>query len=351
MIDKYVKISVKDTSLGSVYILNSNQSSISLGYPCSDPDKCTPYEVEVQRGYYLFECWGSAGNTWKAASKQYNSTPGYGGYVSGRLRVYQVTKFYVYIGNIGLFNAVKECSTTYYGLPPGGATDVRLNSSEKWWDMQSLISRIMVAAGGGGAEWRYSKGGNGGGIEGGESISGKDHEGKYGVYNETCPGAKQDSGSECPTYTSGIVDFQAATGVFGSAGNPSPYYYNDHLDYGGFGGGGYYGGSSYAYTFAGSGGSSFVSGHKGCNAVRNNTEKIEHTGEPYHYSGIIFNHTKIISGGDVMPLPESSGYGLHFGEGAFRITLLFKQQTICQSNLFFHHLRSFIMIFFIGKVK
>mgnify|MGYP003762511417 CR=1 FL=1 len=57
--------------------------------------------------------------------------------------------------------------------PCGGATDVRLVSTEEWYDNVSQISRIMVAAGGGGAEWAGFKGGNGGEIVGGSGYYGR----------------------------------------------------------------------------------------------------------------------------------------------------------------------------------
>ena len=329
MIEKFVQIRLKDDIANDTNKINYSYNSITLGYPCINSQKCTPYIVEVQQGYYLFECWGSVAGTWRSEDGASRSTPGYGGYTSGRLYIKQNMTFYVYIGNTGYFNAIKELTETKDIALPGGATDVRLNSSENWWDNSSLISRIMVAGGGGSSEWPLSIGGNGGGIIGGESTSGKDHKGNNGTFPATCPGANQTSGSICPEYNHTSHDGIPASGTFGSAGIPQPINKSNppSLDYGGLGGGGYYGGTSYVYAFAGSGGSSYVSGHKECNSVTNNSTEIIHSGSPNHYSDIIFENPKIITGGETMPLPYHPQQGNHTGEGAFRITLLLTGPT------------------------
>ena len=323
MINKYVSVSLKDQDLGASKFFPLSSSSFYLKYPCSDKQKCTPYIITLERGYYLFECWGSVGGKW--TWENYQSTPGYGGYTSGELFIQSRTTFYVYIGNTGFFNAVKgfdEIAQNVYGAP-GGATDVRLVASDNWWDTQSLISRIMVAAGGGGSEWTASIGGNGGGIVGGESTSGKSDL-SYEAYPEKCPGASQTSGSTCRIFFEGANSFP---GTFGSAGIPT----TSDDDYGGFGGGGYYGGTSYYIAFGGSGGSSYISGHHGCNSVENSTT-IKHTGSPYHYSDFVFRRTIMIPGGNTMPLPSSMEEGYNYGEGAFRLTLLF-QNLQCTSQI------------------
>ena len=318
MINNFVKVSLQDPSKGEIKETFQTRNSIVLDYPCTNSHVCTPYVLDLSKGVYKFECWGSLGQQWVSMS-----TPGLGAYTSGILYVPKPTKFFVYIGNTGFFNAVKEMESSVRGCYPGGATDVRLNYSEKWWDNYSLISRIMVAAGGGGAEWQASIGGNGGTINGGESISATETLGPN-VHDEHCPGAQQTSGSECPTfstsYNGGMIQCVAVSGSFGYARKMNPISMND---YGAFGGGGYYGGTSYQYTYAASGGSSFISGHKGCDAVKNQYETIEHTGHPFHYSGFVFTNTKMISGNETMPLPNSIYEpGLHSGKGAFRITIL-----------------------------
>ena len=319
MINEYVSISLKDPNLGNLQYFPLSSSSFYLKYPCSDKDKCTPYVITLERGYYLFECWGSAGGIWGSGNSK--STPGYGGYTSGELFIQSRTTFYVYIGNSGFFNAVKglEKRPAEFSIGvPGGATDVRLITSDKWWDVQSLISRIMVAAGGGGTEWAASIGGNGGGINGGESTSATSPNGKE-TFQEKCSGAGQTSGTQCTSFSYKYTDADPYSGSFGSAGVPT----KSNNDYGGFGGGGYYGGTSYYYAFGGSGGSSYISGHSGCNSVENSTT-IKHTNSPYHYSDFVFRHTNMISGRNAMPLPFNNEHGIHSDEGAFRLTLLFR---------------------------
>ena len=146
MIKNFVKISLKDSSKGQIQETIQTRKSIVLNYPCSDSHECTPYFLDVSKGVYKFESWGSIGGQWGT------SKPGLGGYTSGKLFVPKPTTFYVYIGNVGYFNAVKDMKKDASGEYPGGATDVRLTYSDNWWDNYSLISRIMVSAGGGRAE-------------------------------------------------------------------------------------------------------------------------------------------------------------------------------------------------------
>ena len=318
-IKNYIKYSLKDSSEDAKINSIERKHSIILRYPCTGTSICTPYTLEVKPCVYKLECWGSKGQRYYQISH-----PGLGAYTKGTILLTKPTKLYVYIGASGLYNSMRNKISANSALSGGGATDVRLNASDSWYDSYSLLSRIMVAAGGGGAEWA-SYGGNGGTLEGGSSISSK----IWNVtvpYDEKCKGATQTSGSVCPAYKSGSTNFSPSTGEFGSAG-----YVENSDDYGGFGGGGYYGGSSYPYSFAGSGGSSFISGYKNCSAVKNKLP-IEHTGIPYHYSGNIFFDTEMISGNETMPLPLTSFskgiYDDNIG-GAFRITLISYNKCSC----------------------
>ena len=336
---------IENEDLGKVKFLRKESKSISLSYPCEDAHICTPYVLEIKRGVYRFECWGSIGQSWDSLSK-----PGKGGYTSGTIYIERDSKFYVYIGTTGFFNAVKEMEEGVTGLHPGGATDVRLNKSDNWWDFESLKSRIMVAAGGGGAEWSASIGGNGGGLNGGESISAKTRNGTE-IQEQRCPGSSQTSGSACDplkAYIEGTPSFNSSIGEFGSAGKTT-YVKTPNIpqDYGGFGGGGYYGGTSYEYSFAGSGGSSFISGHEGCNSIDSQSTEtnITHTGDSIHYSRLHFSNTHMISGNASMPLPTSHSNNIHSETGAFRITLLLVSQTCsCSLNTYRYSLLFSIFI-------
>ena len=351
MIKNFVKISLKNSSEKIVEEIQTRKSLV-LNYPCSNSHSCTPYVIELSKGVYKFECWGSKGGGWSSSAiTSQKSTPGLGGYTAGNLFVQKPTKFFVYIGNVGFFNAAKEMTHSLNGAFPGGATDVRLNYSENWWDNYSLISRIMVAAGGGGAEWAASIGGNGGGLIGGESTSADSSTGS-GVFEDRCQGATQTNSSNCVTFEIFVNDVftpcSAVPGQFGSSTIPDPIIHSgDVSDWGGFGGGGYYGGTSYQYTFAGSGGSSFISGHEECNAVKDQTEVIEHTNTPFHYSGFVFTNTEMISGNETMPLPtDPTKRGTYNGEGAFRITILFYHyQCTYKRSLYASFFQNLLFIF------
>ena len=308
MLKRLLKYSVLDETIGKLKVIEKT-SSLTFKYPCDNSIVCTPYKLVLNPGVYKFECWGSIGQQWGGVSK-----PGKGAYTRGTIFIPKTREMYVYVGANGLFNSMKE-ATKIKGILGGGATDVRLEKSSNWWDLQSLKSRIMVAAGGGGAEWKNSIGGNGGELTGNYSISAKYNTNEAPIFDEKCEGATQTSGTSCPN----LGMYESRTGSFGSAGvldSNSP-------DWGGSGGGGYYGGSSYNYSFAGSGGSSFISGHKGCNAV-NESEGIQHANSPNHYSGFVFTETEMIGGNKTMPLPFSSSQGIWESQegGAFRITLI-----------------------------
>ena len=321
MINHFAQVSLYKDGLGKIVRSKETKKSFVLSYPCDD-NKCTPYVLKLKPSVYKFECWGSSSQEWIA--DQSKSIPGFGGYTSGFLYVHHPTTFYVYVGQQGFFNTMKgKEDSPFIDSLPGGATDVRLNASENWWDTSSLISRIMVAAGAGAAEWGNSIGGHGGGIEGGNSS--------YRL--QPCAGATQISGSKCDPILHNQVLHTPSTGSFGSAGIIEPVSTND---YGAIGGGGYYGGTSYPYTFAGSGGSSFISGHEGCDAVKEQIDPIEHTGQPNHYSGFVFKNTEMISGNNSMPVPTSlTERRIYKDLGAFRLTLIYYQyHCTCQKATF-----------------
>ena len=332
LIKNFVKFSLLKQIVNSSIQSTESSRQIVLKYPCFDSSTCTPYKLSVKTGTYRIECWGSKGKMQLTTL----SHPGFGAYTEGIISIKKARTFYVYVGEKGPFNSVRNIENKYNRYIGGGATDVRLNSAEEWHDKISLISRIMVAAGGGGAEWGLSFGGNGGGLTGGASISSKNNP-ATAQFDEKCDGATQTGGSSCPEYPYGSTKYRAYEGEFGSAGVTQGV-----TDYGGFGGGGYYGGSSYQFSFAGSGGSSFISGHEGCNSVYN-SETIQHTGTPYHYSGLIFYDTLMIPGNNTMPLPDG-GFGVFDDDrgGAFRITLLAYNGISCRRKE-----PSFSFVFFI----
>ena len=314
MIKNFVKFELSDPGKGTTNATHTRKS-LTLKYPCTNKVICTPYKLTLKPGTYKIECWGSKGTSWSTPPY-----PGKGAYTKGSISIFNKTDFYVYVGASGLFNSYKNNSSLNSSNPGGGATDVRLVYSDKWSDLQSLKSRIMVAAGGGGVEWSKAIGGNGGELEGGESTS---FNVNGSVIDEKCKGGTQTSGSNC---SKNGIHGNPYAGKFGEAGS----FQSKLNDWGGLGGGGYYGGTSYDYAYAGSGGSSFISGHYGCKAIKRREESIiEHSEESFHYSGYVFSNTKMISGNKTMPLPSGKEGKWDEIDGAFRITLIsFDQRTL-----------------------
>ena len=156
-------------------------------------------------------------------------------------------------------------------------------------DKESLISRIMVAGGGGGADSHTSypdysgDGGNGGTLYGEMAQKMTNACYKYGESGtQTYGGYSIKCSSSYATINSGY---------FGRGGT------NNHSG----GGGGYYGGGSGQHTSAG-GGSSYISGYAGVNSVKESTT-ITHNNQTIHYSGKYFVGGKMLSGTN-----ENNGY-------------------------------------------
>ena len=302
MISRFVKYSYKNNALANSGNIKHTRKSITFNYPCTSRSSCTPISLIVRPGVYKFECWGAKGGLWEFKGFA-PSIPGLGAYTSGEIVIHKTTQFYVYIGSTGHFNCVRDDMYEISGITGGGATDVRLVSTNNWYDNESLISRIMVAAGGAGSEWANVVGGNGGELVGGSGIyAGKE-----------CKGASQTSGSsECSSFSYS----DPYPGTFGVAGIPA-----SSSDHGGIGGGGYYGGTSYNCAYSGSGGSSFISGHKGCIAVKDSSSPIIHSDYNIHYSNLVFFNTEMIGGNKIATLPTGEKGIWNSTLGAFKITI------------------------------
>ena len=85
MMKNFIKISLKDSTKGQIQRTIQTQKSIVLNYPCKNKHVCTPYVLELSKGVYKFECWGSKGDQ--------NSKSGLGAYTSGTLFVPKRTNF------------------------------------------------------------------------------------------------------------------------------------------------------------------------------------------------------------------------------------------------------------------
>ena len=227
-------------------------------------------QIDLPEGEYKFDCWGASGLT---NGPNYPALlPGYGGFASGILELKEPLTLYLYIGGSGdPFNANKNYTTRT--TRSGGATDIRLVQGV-WYHPASLNSRIIVAGGGGAGlmDRGVYNGGDGGGLEGAPG------QGSYGGSAGTQTGNKAND--------SGWMGYPGSLGSGGAGGDAS---------YGGAGG--YYGGGgSYwlSYHPMGSGGgSSFISGMEGCDAI---DADGKHTGQPVHYSGLFFTETETQSG-------------------------------------------------------
>ena len=167
MISNFVKYELSDSEKGEVKAAKARKT-LTLKYPCSSTATCTPYKLTLSPGAYQFECWGS-----KGSYVQNPSYPGKGAYTKGTIAFFKKTEVYVYVGATGFFNSYKNETKMPSGAfgTGGGSTDVRLKFSAEWYENESLASRIMVAAGGGGVEWKHAIGGNGGELTGETSTS------------------------------------------------------------------------------------------------------------------------------------------------------------------------------------
>jgi len=275
--------------------------------------------VVSSSGYYKLEAWGAQGGHYDDSNYG-----GKGAYTSGEIYLEKGTKLYVYVGgqgpaivdytNIGGYNGggYSGNHTSAYSSGGGGSTDFRLVGGA-WNDFESLKSRIMVAAGGGGSAYeptgvQITWGGYGGALVGGNGD---------GTYNSvTSTGATQTS-----TGTGRTTDYIGFFG-FGLQSNTDGY--------GGGAGGGYYAGVN-GHGKGGSGGSSFVSGYKGCNAISefSTSDNIVHLGVSEHYSGYVFKNSSMISGNENMPTKDSSSIQLgNVGDGYARITYIRNRSDI-----------------------
>ena len=247
-----------------------------------------PIKIDLTPGHYLIDCYGASGGS-------VSNIGGRGAHVSAHAIIYSTQTFYLYIGSKGSnqnfktapggFNGggsggaglyVNESYTYTSGGGGGGATDLRLNPGE-WNDPESLKSRVLVAAGGGGAGFAM-KGGDGGKIQ--------------GLCSEEIP--------SCSYFCGGNEE------NFGIGQNGAPGSYGNFAAEGkGGGGGGWYGGLAQQEqgnntNAAGGGGSSYISGATGFTENEKFTffhsyiedgSQSQHTGDGY----IVISHIKTVT--------------------------------------------------------
>ena len=244
------------------------------------------YKVPYNGYYYIEMAGGGAENS-------------FGAKTSGYIYLEKDEKLYFYVGGAGQASSTGAkvnggyngggYAPAYSGLnvaSGGGATDVRLVNGE-WDDTSSLISRIMVAAGGAGGTGSstsyYLTEGYAGGLFGYDGFT------TSTTYNTTTYPSKG------ATQTKGGDGYDNRDGSFGSS------YQGTETGYCSGGGSGYYGGAN-GFGRSGGGGSSYISGYAGVNSVEENTT-ITHTNNTLHYSGKYFIGGKITGGNN-----DKNGY-------------------------------------------
>lgn len=180
--------------------------------------------VTLTPGNYKLEVWGAQGGY-----RSNSSYGGLGGYAVGTLKVTANTTLYIYVGgagNNGGWNGGGS-RTTYKG--GGGATDIRTVNNADPINSASLLSRFIVAGGGGSDGATSKKGMHGGGTTGGSTTESYGSGGGGGTATSGGTGSSSASG----TGRSGTY------GAFGIGGTG----YNANSGYAGAGGGGWYGGA------------------------------------------------------------------------------------------------------------
>lgn len=220
----WVSVTIEENATNNKFRFNDNWGTI--GWPSSLMTDISPinyvlntsvnnfaysgtyFIVDVPTaGNYKLEVWGAQGS----------NNGGNGGYSVGNLSLTSGTKLYVYVGGQNGYNGGGGIGTLYSG---GGASDIRINST-------SLLSRVIVA-GGGGAGSDESEAGYGGGTVGGNSE-----------------------------YANGATATAGGTG-YDNEGNGSFGIGGWSLAREGSGGGGWYGGGADELGYSGAGGSGYV---------------------------------------------------------------------------------------------
>lgn len=281
-------------------------------------------------GMYKIELWGAQGGS-------YNETyyGGKGGYSTGVVTLNKDDQIYVYVGGAGTTVPVIEATTakggyngggdsavkvdtsaSYTNSSGGGATDVRLISGT-WNDKNSLLSRILVAGGGGGSTYldgtRFGMGGYGGGLTGGNGTA---------SYDSSYIGG---GGTQSAT---GVGFSPELYGKFGIGGNG-----DTSGDWNATGaGGGWYGGTAgYSYQAAGGGGSGFYL----------NSSTINYAPSGYSVSTRYYlTEAETIEGNSSMPTYDGLSTMIgNEGNGYAKITMVspIKEYSITYQNISGNH--------------
>ena len=278
---------------------------------------------------YTIQCWGAQGGGAKGNGNVWSNTWGLGGYTIGDINLTADDELFVCVGGKGTDGVINSnvnggwngggrgsCDDGDDDAAGGGggATDIRLDAtaeSTTWNTFSSLLSRIMVAAGGGGLAWS-------------PNFSGQNGYGSYPGYGGGLSGGNAYRSTS--TYAQGAT--QEAGGGFGFGQDGVDNYGNVGM---GGGGSGYFGGrtssgTSTTNTNSASGGSSFISGLTGCQAYEStstSSNMVKRTGDnaTIHYSGKVFTNASTIAGNTSQTQPDGTSTTGHTGNGYARITL------------------------------
>ena len=284
--------------------------------------------ISLQPGSYKFELWGASGDD------QDGHNYSRGGYVSGTIVFTELIDLYLYIGEHGSWKTQPSfngggAGSSKSGYSGGGATDIRLTEGN-WNDFQSLLSRIIVAGGGGGTlrndgyddEKIIDKNfdSHAGGLIGGSGDVRWDR--AYPNIITNSEGGTQERPGQSGKCTANRCTYPTPSGAnFGIGGG-------SQASHGGGGGGGYFGGGAgyvaNGIVGSGGGGSSFVSGCDGCIAMSNKStfsNLIPHNSN-IHYSNKVFKNIVIRGGNEYFLSPKGINERGHFGHGAIKITFL-----------------------------
>lgn len=284
---------------------------------------------------------------------------GHGAYTSGYIILKNLSKFYFYLGGKGspngpeTFNgggkgtkATSPNGREFLSGSGGGSTDMRITDGN-WKSLESLKSRIMVAASGSGGQFHYYDfaGVPGGTLKGFEGFR-QGNNLEYELIKSTAPTQTSPGKGAISTQYSNAY---GTDGGFGYGGYQIQGYW------GAGAGSGYYGGGGGSYvegvTVTGSSGSSFISGHYGCNAIAEDysLENMHHTNQPIHYSGLFFKRTLMKSGDESFrsAFDISETVIGHVGPGVARIStvpLVFPYECSCAQNYsFLIYIKSFVV--------
>ena len=288
--------------------------------------------ITLPKGIYKLECWGAQGGNSNQSNGTYG-TGGKGGYSTGILNVSTNTTIYITVGGQGQngilntrtaggFNGGGDgYGTNNFGVGGGGggASDISLMSPvfshssyfiNNIRDTNSLLSRIIVAGGGGSAGYDVSNnaanGGAGGGTTGQDGLSNR-------VYHGT--GGKQTTfGTGGSSEEPNRYFVQAKFGCGASASNST--------DVAPGGGGGWYGGGLHCDSAGGGSGYVYTS------ATASNYPSGCLLNSSYYLSD-----AKTIAGNTSFTSPTGSSETGHPGNGYCRITVIECKSTALYTRI------------------